>query len=780
MPKRSERSVRRVKETLATPAARRRTEERALSMTPPPILAPGGPFGAPGVMSNATPEDATGQIGTPGTLNMWGFISGEDYNRDLDGYPMFGKYDQMRRGDAQVSASLMQIKLPFKAARKVIRPATDDPQDIAIADFVQECLLADRAMLRPFEQVLDHMMLRFDFGCSAEEIIWTIGENGELRVKDLAPRLPRTFYRWMEWPSGDQIGQLQYLQQFAPKNGQYGFWNIPAERLMLHAHKREGNNYYGMSILRPAYPSWFWKQQLYRIDAIRHDRMGAGIFKASLTEHYDPKTATLTKIEETLRGLRSHDQAYVVEPYGVVYGFLEPKTSESMTSGLLLSIEHHNQMIAANVLQQFSTQGQQKHGSLGQAKVTHDVFMDALVGQGVEMGAEIENGVIRALCDANFDMTGRGYPRFVFADIASADVNSIAENMAKLATAKLITAEDDLEDWLRELHDAPALPEELRGRDRTPPPPAPFGQPGAGPADKGAAHLVPDADGTAPKPVEASVRDYFTENGRKFSRVPTAFERRVFDLHAVPAKLDDMQTGLLRKMSAIRRTQLTALAARIAQKDGRDTAAFTDIRHKHIAIPGIADLVKAIRASQTAALAYGRQTVKDELKKQGVTVPKTIAAGPAAAGRQSTTSSLVSSAQITARKQAEAWRSRIMDTGLRLRRNGLQGKDLEDRIQKELDDEIESGAKRDAAAEINEAFGLGRAGMAGELGDQIESATYSAILDSNVCEPCADLDGEVFETDSPEYDQNMPPNVSCLGGDQCRCVYILQAKDDTE
>ena len=256
MPKRTERQVRKVKETLGTPAARP-VAERALAVGPDGKRgpAPGASSQAAGVagyvssvpnaLGGTTSPDATGVVGTPGNLNVFGFLTGEDYNQDLDGFPMFPHYNKMRLSDAQVNATLLMLKLPLKGATWIAKPASDDPQDQAIADFVQANLIDDDALERSWQHVLDNAMLKFDFGCSAAEIVWGLGESGEARVRDLAPRLPRTFYRWVEDP---KTGQLSFLQQFAPKNGQYGFWNIQADHLALHVRAREGNNYYGRSV----------------------------------------------------------------------------------------------------------------------------------------------------------------------------------------------------------------------------------------------------------------------------------------------------------------------------------------------------------------------------------------------------------------------------------------------------------------------------------------------------------------------------------------------------
>jgi hypothetical protein len=808
VPKRKEPRGRKVKATLETSAAKPATE-RVLALGADGRLAGYGtgayvPSGAPGSWGGSSTPDATGQIGTPGNLNVFGYLTGEDYNPDLDGFAMFANYNKMRLSDAQVNATLLMLKLPLKGATWVVKPASDDPQDVAIADFVQANLIDDDALDRSWQHVLDNAMLKFDFGCSAEEIVWalspgtadtnlarvhqlvelartgrtldlaTVGDNeGPVyaKVKDLAPRLPRTFYRWIE---DVKTGRLAYLQQYAPKNGQYGYWNIPADRLALHVRGREGNSYYGRSTLRTAYPHWWWKQQLYRIDMIGHDRFHVGIPRAKLTQDYQASVAPLDKIEQTLKGLRSHDRAYMVQPFGVEYDVFAMQTGQG-TSTLVDSLEHHNLMIARNILQSFSAQGEQRHGSFGAAKVTSDVYFDALLGEANEIGSELKQAVVKRLCDMNFNMGGRKYPSLLCTNIATVDFDQLAEAFSKLTTAKIVTPDDDLEEWFRDLADAPQLPEDMKGQDRTPASVAtPFGAPSAPAGKAGTGKVKKNPDET----IAAAKRTPYLEQGRSFGRQPTALERKVLDLHGLPAALDQARDHLVGQLATIRRRQLSTVAARIAQKDGRDTAPFTDFRHRHIKMPEVSALTKAIRVAQDAALAYGQQSVHDELQRQGVKLSTSLADNPTSAKNLRTAkSTLVSSAQITARKQSETWLARTMDEGLRLRRTGLQGTSLKQRIVENLDDEAESGARRDAAAEIHEAFGIGRAYAATEFSGHIEFAEYSAILDANTCDPCQELDGEEFEVDSEEYFDALPPYKDCDGRDNCRCVMIFVAKE---
>src|SRR5260221_714613 len=181
---------------------------------------------------------------------------------------MFPFYNKMRLSDAQVNATQLMLKLPLKGARWIAKPVSSDPQDVAIADFVQHALIDGDLCASSWQRVLDNALLKFDFGCSAEEVVW-------------------------------------------------GY----------------------------------------------DDTLGAAIVK-------DP--APLDKIEATLKGLRSHDRGYLVQPFGVEYDWLTSTGTGERMQGLVLFIEHHNLMIARNILQSFAAQGEQRHGSYGAASVTAD------------------------------------------------------------------------------------------------------------------------------------------------------------------------------------------------------------------------------------------------------------------------------------------------------------------------------------------------------------------------------------------------------------------------
>lgn len=109
-----------------------------------------------------------------------------------------------------------------------------------------------------------------------------------------------------------------------------------------------------------------------------------------------------------------------------------------------------------------------------------------------------------------------------------------------------------------------------------------------------------------------------------------------------------------------------------------------------------------------------------------------------------------------------------------LQQQGLEGDALADAVADGLKDEFDVPIERAGREATHEAFSLGRnleaQARAGEIGEVVRSE----VLDANTCDPCKALDGTVYQFNSPEYFENMPPN-KCDGREQCRGLYLYRS-----
>lgn len=114
--------------------------------------------------------------------------------------------------------------------------------------------------------------------------------------------------------------------------------------------------------------------------------------------------------------------------------------------------------------------------------------------------------------------------------------------------------------------------------------------------------------------------------------------------------------------------------------------------------------------------------------------------------------------------------SRITATAARYALLGLAGAALWEAVNKEMADGSVSYIDRAATGITNKVLAFGRSREAEDRSDEWGSVEYSAILDQNVCEPCAADDGQSAKS---EDDLTDTPNPDCAGGDWCRCFHVF-------
>lgn len=127
---------------------------------------------------------------------------------------------------------------------------------------------------------------------------------------------------------------------------------------------------------------------------------------------------------------------------------------------------------------------------------------------------------------------------------------------------------------------------------------------------------------------------------------------------------------------------------------------------------------------------------------------------------------------LTDSRIANDVQSRITAAATRFSLLGLTGSELETAIQNEITAGSVSYIDRAATGLANKVINIGRSDEAESRTDEWERVEYSALLDQNVCDPCASFDGD---SSTDEADLEPAPSPSCLGGDWCRCFHVFVA-----
>jgi len=408
-------------------------------------------------------------LGATGTRIFGGVIDTDEYVAALKGDKLFDTIDQMRWGDAQVRATTLAVKLPIMTTPIFLVPGSSEPFDVAVAKFIHESLFRCGCI----SNFMRHVMLHLDYGHMTFEKIYEtapfpLDKKLKLRWKYIAPRLPRTISKW-----DVNDDELEAIWQFVPKSKRvslpghaiqefitdYQTVRIESDKLMVFTHNQEGSNFRGTSLLRGAYAHWYFKNLFYKIDAIKHERYGVGIPILVMAENYDK--ADVIKARAVLEGIRSHEKSYAIIPPKFIPGMWPRGFSATGAGGagsvgtedIQESINHHNMMISTNVLGQFMDLGRGRFGSrnLGESQI--NVFLMSL-----QALADYIEGVltqhIRHLVDLNWQDV-EVYPSAKFTKISNLNTDVTSRSISRLVQTGALTAEERLEEWIREIFKVP-------------------------------------------------------------------------------------------------------------------------------------------------------------------------------------------------------------------------------------------------------------------------------------------------------------------------------------
>jgi len=384
-------------------------------------------------------------VGLPGTPVFHGFLEDfGEYNPQLEGLTAIRTYEKMRRSDAQVAATLLACELPIRAANWDVLPASPDPLDREIAQFVKENLFGGLEYVSPagakttqcWDDVLRNALLMLPFGAAAHEEIYAV-DGSSVRLARLAPRLPVTFYRWITDVDGET---LLALNQYGYRNSNFESVEIPVDRLAVFTFNKEGANFFGRSMLRPAYMHWYIKHNLYRIDAIAGERNGLGIptIEQGPNASKEDRQAAASWVTQ----LAAHEKTGIALPPGWK---LTLQGVQGQVRDLFNSIEHHNIEISRTALAFFMNLGQSSRSSgnraLGQEMT--DFFFLAVQATADQIARTITATAVKRLVDYNWDGVER-YPTLQVSNLRARSLDQTLTALSQLATANVVAPYPEL------------------------------------------------------------------------------------------------------------------------------------------------------------------------------------------------------------------------------------------------------------------------------------------------------------------------------------------------
>lgn len=385
------------------------------------------------------PTDKTaprGETGQSGTSAFSGIIT-EEYLGTLNGTAGITIYDKMRKSDATVRAILQVITLPIRRANWFVEPASQDPADVEAADFVKHSLFD--WMTITWDDFLRQALLMLPYGCMLFEKVFDMKEfEGKTYLvwKKLAPRLPKSIQSWQT--ADHQDGVQQYLIDGKVVS-------IPMEKLVVFVNEKEGDNWWGTSVLRAAYKSWYYKTGFEHIDSVAFERQGLGVPYAKMPTGYSASDED--RAASILQNMRAHDKSYVIIPQEYDVGFLDMKATS--TRDPRNSIAYHNREITKSVLAQFLELGSTNIGSRALSTDQTDLFLQSIEAVANAIKDVMNKYAVQQLVDFNFNV--QQYPKLVYNGISRVDADVLSTAYQRFTQSKGIVPSAGDEKYFREM-----------------------------------------------------------------------------------------------------------------------------------------------------------------------------------------------------------------------------------------------------------------------------------------------------------------------------------------
>lgn len=426
------------------------------------------------------------ELGATGSSSYYSFAS-MDYNPKLRGQMGLRIWDEMRKSDAQVAMSLILKKLPILSARWYIQPASASKKDKKIAEHCWTNLTKKMSMSWPLW--LTESLTYLDFGWYAFEKVFE-KRDGLIWWRKFAPRHPLDSKGWKYDRNGGPVG-CNFPGAY--DNGEMevnGRWTVPSaygddpsegkmipiEKLLVLTNGKEGGNMEGISSLRPAYKHWYFKDNLYKIDAIQKERHAIGIPVIVLPTNF---TDADKRVANNMgRNLRTNEKAHVVLPPLWDLKMLE---LQGNPVNVIESIEHHDTQIARLVLAPFMQGG--KTGSEDTDSLS-DLYMKASRTNADVVRDTINKWAIPELVGYNWGQNAaENPPELRVRRIGeTVDWRTISFTLRNLVGANLLRPDKPLLDAMREEFDLPEVDEATLIETLSPQMPGQAGPPRQAPA----------------------------------------------------------------------------------------------------------------------------------------------------------------------------------------------------------------------------------------------------------------------------------------------------------
>jgi len=398
-------------------------------------------------------------LGVAGDNVRNGQIRADEFLPELRGKKAIRKYREMRDNDSTIGAVMYATEQVLRDVKFHIKPANDTPEAQQEADFVKSVL---DDMDHTLDDHISEALSFLSYGFAWFEVVYKRREgmlttnpkkrskynDGRIGVRKIAIRAPWTVNKFdVDQTSGDVLGLYQDTGHF---NGTH---YIPARKSLYYRTTSINGDPSGRSVLRNAYTSYEYLNNLQSIEAIAVERELAGIPVARIPAEYLAAGASadqagfVNNLRQVLRDVKFNEQGYIILPSDTYPDKDGAPTNTRLVDVELMAsngkrnididpiIKRYQHDIARSVLSEFLLLGSQG-GSYALSKSKTDLFLRALESYIQAIVDVLNKQLVERLWELNglpFDLM----PRIEAGDVAPHDLREIAAFLRNLNGANI-------------------------------------------------------------------------------------------------------------------------------------------------------------------------------------------------------------------------------------------------------------------------------------------------------------------------------------------------------
>jgi hypothetical protein len=684
--------------------------------------------------NSANKQIYKGELGGSGTTSYQGVVNNADYNPLLNteyGGSGLDIYDRMRKSDSTVRASLNIVKLGIQQAEWSVEAAEDEGEEEEVSNFVRQALF--EKIDRPWQEVLREILTYLDFGFYVCEKVFKIEDDGKIYWDKLAYRDQKSIVRFET--KDHEPGVVQHLSGDEVKEKGITDISIPRERLLIFTNEKEGDNMRGVSLLRGAYKSWFFKENLEKIDMMGFERESIGVPVFTMPQSPDPND--VAKAEELGENLRANEKAYICLPYDWTFEVQYPTGGQRRNSNEALG--RFDRQIFMNVLAAFLDLGSGPSGSRALSEDQSDAFYKSIKTLGDYICSIFNKDAIPQLVDLNFNGI-KNYPKLKVAGIEKINLEAFSNALQRFVLSKVLTPDDEVEDYVRDIMGLPDMPEMDEREDEEI-------NRGVGTTDPNdpANPLSPNNPFNPMNPVNNKDKDNLPNKDSKKKEMrdrifsyPNAWRQLTFaeekvNFESLKAQWDRLEADIDSELPVILAPEIASL-----ENDAKIAIQFGDAKRvEDLTIKFKAEVRNYINKKIAQAFEVGKLSAANEMKVKAPSTSNELVSLLSTKGSVITdklTVDLLNKAKLTSISHIEQ-KTNVSEA--------LQS------ISNILSDQLMQSVSLTSSVITAGGINMGRETVFKEYKNMVYAKQRSEILDNRVCNYCLSIDGRIVEPDDP-------------------------------